>query len=56
MGALEFVEELVELFESEFGVDGLAFVALAEDLHLHVDEALAVVLDHAVRRRYYTRT
>jgi len=43
--ALELMEELIELFQSKFGVDCLTFVTLIQEVHLEVNEALAIGLD-----------
>ena len=53
MSTLKFMEKLIELFKSELGVDSLAFVTFVEHLHLDMNEALSVVLDHGVCCRYY---
>jgi hypothetical protein len=48
VGTLELVEELVELLQGELGVHGLTLVALIQQVHLQVDEALPVLLDVGV--------
>lgn len=45
VGTLELVEELVELLQGELGVHSLTLVALIQQVHLQVDEALPVLLD-----------
>lgn len=50
MCALKFVEELVELLQCQFSVDGLALIAFIQQVHFQVDEALPVVLDHGISR------
>ena len=48
MGTLELVEKLIKLLQGKLCIDGFFFVFLVQELHLQVNEALTVVLDHAI--------
>ena len=48
MGSLEFMEKLIELFQRQFGIHTLLFIALVQELQLQMHETLAIVLDHRV--------
>ena len=42
------MEELIELFQTQFGIDSLSFIFLIEQIHLKLNKALSIALDQGI--------
>ena len=56
MSTLKFVEELIELLESQLGVHGLSFIFFIQQVHLEVDKALTIALNHRISGSNYKKS
>ena len=50
--SLELMEELIELVQAQLHVYALSLILLVKEVHLEINDALAVRLNHTIRSRY----